>query len=182
MIQIETENRSLTVPPLIPNHPTKRYNTVQGKSRGSKIWVVYENGRAYPEYPVRYYIGPRDPNRTPFSSRDENLLPLPSISPPPPQPQLEAVAHPSKIPQVPHITWEYDDSDEWQSFNLDLQTDLETAYQCYLGESHRTDLATMRYRFGKWEYEIDFGSMIQTNISHTNRTQRKARRFDDHVV
>jgi hypothetical protein len=30
--------------------------------------VVYENGRAYPEYLVRYYKGPRDPERTPYES------------------------------------------------------------------------------------------------------------------
>ena len=33
----------------------------------SKIWIVYENGRAYPEYLVRYYRGQRDPSRTPLA-------------------------------------------------------------------------------------------------------------------
>ena len=35
----------------------------------SKIWVVYENGRAYPDYLLRYYRGRRDPRRTPFASK-----------------------------------------------------------------------------------------------------------------
>ena len=34
----------------------------------SKIWVVYENGRAYPQYVIRYYRGARDPTRTRFAS------------------------------------------------------------------------------------------------------------------
>jgi len=34
----------------------------------SKIWVVYENGRAYPKYVIRYYRGARDPTRTRFAS------------------------------------------------------------------------------------------------------------------
>ena len=37
----------------------------------SKVWVVYENGRACPEYLVRYYRGRRDPERTPFASVHE---------------------------------------------------------------------------------------------------------------
>ena len=31
-----------------------RYDTVTGTTRGSKVYVVYENGRAYPEYLVTY--------------------------------------------------------------------------------------------------------------------------------
>ena len=34
----------------------------------SKIWVVYENGRAYPQYVIKYYRGARDPTRTRFAS------------------------------------------------------------------------------------------------------------------
>lgn len=35
------------------------------------MFIVYENGRAYPRYRVRYYRGERDPERTPFASREE---------------------------------------------------------------------------------------------------------------
>ena len=31
-----------------------RYDTVQGKTNGSDVFIIYENGRAYPEYCVRY--------------------------------------------------------------------------------------------------------------------------------
>jgi hypothetical protein len=35
-----------------------RYDTVTGETQGSKVYIVYENGRAYPEYLVRY-ISPK---------------------------------------------------------------------------------------------------------------------------
>jgi hypothetical protein len=31
-----------------------RYDTVTGTTAGSKVYIVYENGRAYPEYLVTY--------------------------------------------------------------------------------------------------------------------------------
>ena len=34
----------------------KRYDTVTGTKEGTKVYVVYENGRAYPEYLVTYTI------------------------------------------------------------------------------------------------------------------------------
>ena len=37
----------------------------------SQVFIVYENGRAYPRYIVRYYRGNRDPARTPYTSREE---------------------------------------------------------------------------------------------------------------
>eukprot|EP01051_Picozoa_sp_SAG22_P012072 SAG22_NODE_1224_length_5119_cov_2.362550_2_plen_207_part_00 len=37
----------------------------------SMVWIVYENGRAYPEYLVRYYRGERDEARTPFATRED---------------------------------------------------------------------------------------------------------------
>ena len=33
-----------------------RYDTVTGETGGSKVYVVYENGRAYPEYLVTYVV------------------------------------------------------------------------------------------------------------------------------
>jgi hypothetical protein len=35
-----------------------------------QVWIVYENGRAYPDYLVRYYKGKRD-KRTPYESLQE---------------------------------------------------------------------------------------------------------------
>ena len=36
----------------------------------SKVWVIFENGRAYPKYLVRYYRGDRDARRTQFETRE----------------------------------------------------------------------------------------------------------------
>ena len=53
-------NSSLTMPPLLPNSLNQhfvgqRYDTVSGDhSAGSKIYMVYTNERAYPEYLITY--------------------------------------------------------------------------------------------------------------------------------
>jgi hypothetical protein len=54
----KVECRSLIVPPTNPITGL-RYDTVTGITRDSRVWIVYENGRAYPEYLVRYYRGPK---------------------------------------------------------------------------------------------------------------------------
>ena len=40
-------NSELRFPPTIPGQD-RRYDTVSGTTCGSKVYVVYENGRAYP--------------------------------------------------------------------------------------------------------------------------------------
>jgi hypothetical protein len=65
------ECRSLIVPPTNPITGL-RYDTVTGKTRGSRVWIVYENGRAYPEYLVRYYCGPK---RLPFAVKSSDYQP-----------------------------------------------------------------------------------------------------------
>lgn len=62
--------RELIVPPEDPISGLK-YSTVAGRTQGYNVWIVYENGRAYPDYIVRYYGGTRDPKRTPYSSQKE---------------------------------------------------------------------------------------------------------------
>ena len=37
----------------------------------SKVWVIFENGRAYPKYLIRYYRGDRDATRTQFETRED---------------------------------------------------------------------------------------------------------------
>ena len=40
---------------LCPSKPDgTRFDTVTGGTGGSKVYIVYENGRAYPEYMVTY--------------------------------------------------------------------------------------------------------------------------------
>lgn len=73
---------------------TPRYNTVCGytmtdqqRADGSyikksscpysRVYIVYENGRALPQYVIRYYRGERDRKRTPYATREEATRPLP---------------------------------------------------------------------------------------------------------
>ena len=50
--RVMPHDRSLTI---CPNKPGKgRYDTVTGETNGSKVYIVYENGRAYPQYVVTY--------------------------------------------------------------------------------------------------------------------------------
>ncbi|KAI6654883.1 hypothetical protein LOD99_2762 [Oopsacas minuta] len=40
--------------PTAPQFVNDRYDTVSGTTRGSKVYMIYENGRAYPEYLITY--------------------------------------------------------------------------------------------------------------------------------
>lgn len=68
---LDTNDVSLVAPHLDPARPGRRYTTVIGDSGGYPIYTVYENGRAYPSYLVRYYEGERNTQRTPYSTFDE---------------------------------------------------------------------------------------------------------------
>ena len=74
-------------PPLYADGHGTRFDTVSGWTQTvrrtasgyepnpacprSKVYIVYENGRAYPEYLVRYYRGERDPGRTPYATQQD---------------------------------------------------------------------------------------------------------------
>lgn len=51
-----TSNSALRQCPAKPGEEPRRYDTVTGTTKGTKVYVVYENGRAYPEYLVTYSI------------------------------------------------------------------------------------------------------------------------------
>jgi len=151
-VQKSFECRNLTAPPANPATNLK-YNTVTGMTGGSKVWVVYENGRAYPDYLVRYYRSPkRDIKRTPFESRNES--------------------HVSALANSVDITyhWEYQGDLDWQRFAVDAEGKLEHAYQ---DGSDQIIIQT-----AQWKYEVDFKAMIQTNLEHQSRRQRDVRRIE----
>lgn len=54
-VHIMPNDSSLKFPPLVPGS-NMRYNTVTGDTGSSKVYIVYENGRAYPEYRVVYKV------------------------------------------------------------------------------------------------------------------------------
>ena len=47
-------NSGLKIPPDKPAPAKGRFDTVTGTTKGSKVYIVYENGRAFPEYLVTY--------------------------------------------------------------------------------------------------------------------------------
>ena len=47
-------DRKLKHPPTKANGT--RFDTVSGTTNGSKVYIVYENGRAYPEFLVTYRV------------------------------------------------------------------------------------------------------------------------------
>eukprot|EP01043_Picozoa_sp_COSAG02_P048209 COSAG02_NODE_4715_length_5063_cov_2.229452_2_plen_219_part_00 len=79
-----------STPPLHTDGNGPKYNTVSGFTQTdmkhpngkwtkhpdcprSQVYVIYENGRAYPHYLVRYYRGPYDPRRVLYRSREEAI-------------------------------------------------------------------------------------------------------------
>jgi hypothetical protein len=82
-----------------------KYNTVTGNTAGSQVWIVYENGRAYPDYLVRFYRNARDPARTPFASRAD-AGPLRKGTPPPLRQPSPAPAPPAPQPQPLPAGWD----------------------------------------------------------------------------
>lgn len=139
--------QNLTVPPKDPDTDLK-YNTVTGETAGSKVYMVYENGRAYPDYLVRYYTGPRDPNRTKYEDRGE--------------------LHGDSPEQAPRILWEFEDNDGWKPYAFVTQSQLEKA--------HQMGTKTIRFSTHNWNYEVDLERLVQKNIDHAKHRERPVRR------
>uniref|UniRef100_A0A7S2I1X7 Poly [ADP-ribose] polymerase n=1 Tax=Helicotheca tamesis TaxID=374047 RepID=A0A7S2I1X7_9STRA len=165
------ECKRLTVPPA-DQHSGLKYNTVTGNTGGSQVWIVYENGRAYPDYLIRYYRGRRDSSRTPFKKREEAMRKskksifeqaLPEFK------SIIAVPAPSN-----KVTWEYFDNG-WKPYAKAAQTELEATYQAFIG-TNNTGNHIVRVQGSEWTYEVDIRTMNQTNIEHSNRTKRDVRR------
>mmetsp|Transcript_18850 Transcript_18850/g.27339 ORF Transcript_18850/g.27339 Transcript_18850/m.27339 type:complete len:908 (+) Transcript_18850:1-2724(+) len=165
----------LTVPPTDANSGLK-YNTVTGETGGSQVWVVYENGRAYPDYLIRYYKGKRDPKRTPFETREEAVQRTKRYSN---NPKTKDVLPEFKsIIAVPapkgFVTWEYHDNG-WKPYGNTAQDALETAYQSFVG-TNNTGIYKVQVQGGEWVYEVDLKTFVQTNIEHSAHAKRDVRR------
>jgi hypothetical protein len=174
----QAECRALTVPPVNPDTGLK-YNTVTGHTGGSQVWIVYENGRAYPDYLVRYYRGERDKKRTPYATERNVKKFLKEAKEEPSQKKKE---DPSKVSVVaqksdlnPDVIWEFQEDTDWKPFTDDHQVELEKAFQDLL--STPTSMVTkVRISTIAFEYEVDVSAMIQENISHQDRRKRAIRR------
>ena len=167
--------RKLIVPPIDPATGWK-YNTVSGQTNRSKVWVVYENGRAYPDYLVRYYKGPHDESRTPFidervSKRHSGERNCSAVAP-----DIETGETP------PSFIWDYQNNDGgWSTYAESHQVELENAYQAFTVAQTESSIAaasssTVRFIIGRWEYQVDIESMQQKNMNHPSHRVRAIRR------
>ncbi len=174
------ECSALTVPPTNPRTGLK-YNTVTGWTNDSQIWVVYENGRAYPDYLVRYYKGERDPTRTPYKCK-EDMVRLAG----PPIRRLRSLLSKTRsnvsttdgdktvMPPVGKtFLWEYED-DGWHPIASQSQAVVESAYLAYTNGA--SPKSCQMFKAKMWTYEIDFDTMMQINTTHFRHKQRKVRR------
>lgn len=54
-IQLNTD-RTLKMPPLLPNSQANRYDSVKGFTGNSDVYMVYTNKKAYPSYLITYKV------------------------------------------------------------------------------------------------------------------------------
>ncbi len=161
-LQKAAECKKLIIPPVDPTTNLK-YNTVTGYTAGSQVWVVYENGRAYPDYLVRYYTGPRDRKRTPFENEHE---------------ATKKSAEESKIETgtPDEFIWEFRDNIGWKPYADHHQVLLETVFKFYTNDNASSS-SLVRITAGAWEYDINLAAIVQTNIQHPSQRQRSVRRL-----
>jgi hypothetical protein len=164
---------ALTVPPENPANGLK-YNTVTGNTGGSKVYIVYENGRAYPEYLIRYYRGGRDSKRTPFATRKDvigDTALTTSVS--------DASDTPVSVaPNVP--TWEFRDNSGWKAYGAIHQQEIEAFFTKYMSNppsKKKKNRSTVVIKTDEWEYVIDVARMKQTNCGHPGRRERDIQRL-----
>lgn len=197
------ECKRLIVPPFNPATGMK-FNTVSGNTGNSQVWIVYENGRAYPDYLVRYYRGKRDPKRTPFADRASagvgktgvdlfstvsaksasagsdgsarSLRNLANAAAPAPATPLPRTLPPPLPPSQPKSAgqWEYDEGSGVFQPYDPQANQALEAAYLHPGPGLQGSVVTMQ--LGSWTYEIDVRAMTQTNVEHQDRTQRKIRR------
>ncbi len=170
-LQKAAECKKLFIPPVDPTTNMK-YNTVTGYTAGSQVWVVYENGRAYPDYLVRYYRGSRDRMRTPFENEREAKK---SVKTKMKKGESPEGAPDLEMGNVAASIWEYAGNDDWEPYADHHQVLLETAHKFYTNYNASSS-GLVRITVGAWEYEIDFAAMVQTNIQHPSHRQRSIRR------
>ena len=168
------ECKKLIIPPTDPATNLK-YNTVTGHTAGSQVWVVYENGRAYPDYLVRYYRGSRDRKRTPYENEVDAMKKSAK--------KRMKKEEPCECEGAPDIemgggvafTWEYMHDDDWKPYADPHQVELENAFQSF-AVTKTSSSNLVRIHAGSWQYVVDVETMLQKNIQHPNNRERSVRR------
>jgi len=167
------QNRALAVPP-IDSRTGLKYNSVTGNTAGSQVWIVYENGRAYPEYLVRYYVGSRDESRSPYLSKKEASksekwsscsfeLEVPTSNLQPSASQLTARQG----------FWEYLSESGWVAYDAANQALIERTFQDFSVTATSPSIVVIKGP--EWKYEVDVANMQQKNIQHSLSTKREIR-------
>mmetsp|Transcript_5085 Transcript_5085/g.10992 ORF Transcript_5085/g.10992 Transcript_5085/m.10992 type:complete len:185 (-) Transcript_5085:140-694(-) len=165
------QNRLLTVPPTDSSTGLK-YNSVTGHTADSQVWIVYENGRAYPEYLVRYYVGRHDKSRSPYESKEEakknrkwrscNF-----------ELDVSTESNSQSNTANSHGFWEYQSDSGWVAYDATNQALIEKTFQDF--SSNAASSSTVVVKGPEWEYEVDVDKKVQTNVQHASRTQRNIR-------
>jgi ABC-type branched-subunit amino acid transport system substrate-binding protein len=181
------QDSTLVIPPLDPRNLPHRYHTVQGHTGGSPVYIVYENGRGYPAFLVRYYRGTRDSTRTPFASRDQAMAikaaaeaaaakvthsdafqHSPGTSVVTVSDDLEMGVSDGRIGVSP-ATWEFLDNTGWTPYCDEHQAILEAGRNRGNNEVFlETD---------SWKYKVLLKEMVQVNQEHESHRRRQVRRI-----
>jgi len=188
--QKSKECKALKIPPTDPS-TNQRYHTVTGNTGGSQVWIVYENGRAYPEYLVRYYCGNRDSKRTPFKSKleamgksnlnagaDEHHVKASlnasfqkrSLS----KRLFGANDNQSTTDNQSTVSWRFRDDNGWKSYSIAHQRIIESAYQAFTNRT--SPYSTIQVTSDQWTYEVNVNHMNQKNIEHSGHKKRDVER------
>jgi hypothetical protein len=165
---------AMTAPPADPT-TREKYDTVTGRTDGKKVYVMYENnGRAYPEYLIRYYRGDRDSKRTPFASGKDVTIatstPTTSLS------DLSDVVPMRATNNVP--TWMFYDNSGWSQYSAAHQREIESFYQAYQNNP-KLYRSTLIIQTSVWQYELDVARMKQRNLQHCDHRERDIQRTVD---
>lgn len=180
---MEEACKNLVNPPDNPQRYGLKFDTVEGEiddEAKTRVFVVYENGRAYPEYLVRYYKGERDPARTPHQSLEEALVEKAlkvraaeeakeneKGSTAQPEDDMHSV---SSIVSV-EVIWQFvNDNGEWENYLNGHQIQIEQSYK-----HDSAGIVTIQHF--PWTYAIDFNVNVQTNLDHEDLKSRKVRRI-----
>lgn len=195
----EEKCRRLVAAPENPNTDGLRYDTVSGTAIDqTKIHTVYENGRAYPSYLIRYYKGLRDPSRTPFETQADGLADANMDTT---QSTLSSgidtsmddssgssngirnarstSAHPTNDIEQGTLNgsgslWMYEnDEGEQIPFSREHQSEIENVYQV-------DQRASFTMESNLWTYNVDLSTMTQTNRDHPAHRQRSISRLRLH--
>ena len=51
---VQKPDNKIIVPPFLPGSTTDRYDSIQGHTGGSDVFMVYANKKAYPEYLITF--------------------------------------------------------------------------------------------------------------------------------